>query len=321
VDRSSSLSIDQLAALIEVARYGTLRAAAKSLFITEQGVRNRLIALEEVLGHEVYHKGRGVRVGEVLTRDGKKLLPEAQRIVDQARGLKDLLDGHAAVREIHIASSQYLSTYLLIDAIGRFHRAEPTIRIWLSVRTERDIERALLTNPELAFGVAAPYEPVPELSYLHLFSMPWSAIVPHRHPLVRRKLLRLADLLDHPLILFERGSTGRQHVMEAFTRLELSPRVMMEATTTDLIVRMVSAGMGVALVPLLPSGVVTRGHAVTVLPLAEEIRPIDSGILLRRGEQLSEPSRRFAEFVRQQVGPIEVDCHTNPKRKRGRNAI
>jgi DNA-binding transcriptional LysR family regulator len=303
MDATPSLSIDQLAALIEVARHGTLRAAAKSLYISEQGVRNRLIALETELGRELYRKGRGVRVGEVLTPDGKKLLPEVQRIVEQSRGLKDLLDRQAAVREIHIASSQYLSTYLLIDAIGRFRRVEPSVRIWLSVRTERDIERALLTNPELAFGVAAPYEPAPELSYRHLFSMHWSAIVPHRHPLVRRKPLHLADLLEYPLILFERGSTGRQHIMEAFTKLELSPRVMMEATTTDLIVRMVSAAMGVALVPLLPSGVVTRGHAVTVLSLGDPIRPIDSGLLLRRGEQLSEPSRRFAEFVRQQVAP------------------
>jgi DNA-binding transcriptional LysR family regulator len=126
-------------------------------------------------------------------------------------------------------------------------------------------------------------------------------IVPHRHPLVRHKPLELANLLSYPLILFERGSTGRQHVMEAFARRELAPRVMMEATTTDLIVRMVAADLGIALVPLLPSGVVTRGHAVTVLPLTDPVRPIDSGLVLRRGETLSEPSRRFAEFVRQQV--------------------
>ena len=303
MQQSPSPSLDQLATLVEVARHGSLRAAAKSLFITEQGVRNRLITLEEVLGRELYYKARGVRVGEILTPDGKRLLPEAQQILEKARGLKEILDQRAATREIHIASSQYLSTYLLIDAIGRFHQLEPEIRVWLSVRTERDIEQALLSNPDLSFGVAAPYEPSPELTYRHLFSMTWSAIVPHRHVLVGKKTLRLADLLDHPLILFERGSTGRQHVMEAFTRLDLSPRVEMEATTTDLIVRMVAARMGVAIVPLLPSGVVTQGHKVTVLSLADEIRSIDSGLLIRRGEQLNESSRRFAEFVRNQVHP------------------
>src|SRR5687768_1986093 len=264
--QAPSFSVDQLAALVEVARHGSLLAAAKSLFITEQGVRNRLITLEAELGHELYHKGRGVRVGEILTRAGKRVLPEAMRLLEQAGCLKELLDEQAPSREIHIASSQYLSTYVLIDAIGRFHKLNPRVRIWLSVRTERDIEQALLTNPGLAFGVAAPYEPAVELTYEPLFSMSWSAIVPHRHPLVRKRPLQLADLVAHPLILFERGSTGRQHIMEAFSGLGLSPRVEMEATTTDLIVRMVSAGMGVALVPLLPSGVVTRGHAVTVLP-------------------------------------------------------
>ncbi|MEX2558736.1 MAG: hypothetical protein WD403_02425 [Pirellulales bacterium] len=40
-----SLSTDQVAAFVELARQGTLRAAAEGLHITEQGLRNRLGAL------------------------------------------------------------------------------------------------------------------------------------------------------------------------------------------------------------------------------------------------------------------------------------
>ncbi len=43
---STTLSIDQVAAFVELARQGTLRRAAEGLLITEQGVRNRLLALE-----------------------------------------------------------------------------------------------------------------------------------------------------------------------------------------------------------------------------------------------------------------------------------
>ena len=39
-----SLSTDQVAAFVELARQGTLRGAAGVLHITEQGVRNRLVA-------------------------------------------------------------------------------------------------------------------------------------------------------------------------------------------------------------------------------------------------------------------------------------
>ncbi|MDB5391293.1 MAG: cysB [Planctomycetaceae bacterium] len=296
-----SLSTDQLAALIEVARHGSLHAAAAALFITEQGVRNRLIALEEQLGAEVYRKARGVRRGDILTREGRALLPHVTRLLEAASGLRDLCTKSTTVQEVHLASSQYLATYLLIDVIRRFHEEEPGIRVWLSVRAERDIEHALLTNPDLSFGVAAPYELSPELSFRHLFSMNWSLITPRRHPLAKRGPIQLLDLQQQPLILYERGSTGRQHVMEAFAQAGVTPRVEMEATTTDLVVRMVAAGLGVAIVPLLPSGVVTAGQNVHVRELVEHVRPIDSGLLLRRGETLGPASQRFLDFVQQEA--------------------
>lgn len=296
-----SLSTDQLATLIEVSRQGSLRAASAALFITEQGVRNRLVSLEGELGVELYRKARGIRQGDILTAAGRALLPEAMRIVEQAGSLRDLLHKTTTRRDVHIASSQYLSTYVLIDVIRRFHRTEPLIRVWLSVRTERDIEQALIASPELAFGVSAPYEPSTELKYEHLFSMAWSAITPPQHPLARRKTISLHDLQDQPLILFERGSTGRQHVMEAFAQQGLTPRVEMEATTTDLVVRMVAAGLGVAVIPLLPMGVVTKGHAVAVRKLADDVRPIDSGLLIRRGDELSDASRLFIAFIQKEI--------------------
>src|SRR5207302_6047835 len=164
--------------------------------------------------------------------------------------------------EIHVAATQYLIVYVLIDAVRRFHEAFPHVRVRLSNRTEQEIEEALLHDPEVALGVAAPYESSPELEYRHLFSLDWSLITPPRHPLLRRPKLRLEHLTDLPLILFEHGSTGRQHVMDAFHGGGLSPRVDMETTNTEIIVRMVEAGLGVSIVPLMPSGAVTRGHKV-----------------------------------------------------------
>ena len=69
-----SLSTDQLAALVELARQGSLRAAAGVLHISEQGVRNRLVALESRLGVELYRKRRGIRRTAPLTEEGRTLL-------------------------------------------------------------------------------------------------------------------------------------------------------------------------------------------------------------------------------------------------------
>src|SRR5262249_47066992 len=136
-----------------------------------------------------------------------------------------------------------------------------------------------------------------ELEYRHMFSMGWSLVTPPRHPLLRKARLRLNDLTDLPLILFERGSTGRSHVMDAFHGEALSPRVEMETTNTEIIVRMVEAGLGVSIVPLMPSGAVTRGHKVAVRSLGKLMRPIHSALLLLRGEPLPPAVRAFADFL------------------------
>jgi len=292
-----SLSTDQVAAFVELARLGSLRAAAGVLHVTEQGVRNRLLALEGRLGVELYRKSRGLRQARPLTEQGQRFLPHAVAFLERARQLGEVFSDQAAPHEIHVAATQYLILYVLIDAVRRFHEAFPHIHVRLSNRTEQEIEQALLEDPELAFGVAAPYETSAELEYRHLFSLDWSLIAPVRHPLLRARQVTLRDLVELPLILFERGSTGRQHVVDAFHGQTLSPRVDMETTNTEIIVRMVEAGLGVSIVPLMPGGVVTRGRRIGVRGLGGVIRPIHSGVLVRRGECLSTAGQAFLDFL------------------------
>jgi DNA-binding transcriptional LysR family regulator len=299
---SPSLSTDQIAAFVELARLGSLRAAAEKLFISEQGVRSRLLALEKRLGVELYVKSRGMRSRTPLTTQGRQFLPHGEAFLERSRELCDLFEGQTSSQEVHIVASQYLIAYVLIDEISRFHRAYPKIHVRLSARTEREIDEALLETYEFSFGVAAPYEASPDLIYRPLFSMNWSLITSLRHPLGNRRSIRLSDIVKYPLIVYERGSTGRQHVAEAFQRLGLTPLVEIEATNTDLVVRMVEAGLGVAIVPLHPSGAVTRGRSVTIHSLGRQVRAIDSGLLLRRNPKMPEAATKLLDFLMTHAG-------------------
>jgi DNA-binding transcriptional LysR family regulator len=292
-----SLTTDQVAAFVQVVRLGSLRAAAESLFISEQGLRSRLLALEQRLGVELYRKSRGLRRRTPLTAQGEQFLPHATAFLDRAAELCELFHENQGPQIVQVVASQYLIAYVLIDAVRRFHEAYPQIHVRLSARTEREIEETLLTSLEFSFGVAAPYESSPELEYQHLFSMDWSLVAPPEHPLTKRHSVKLADVIRYPLVVYERGSTGRQHVVEAFQQRSLVPHVEIEATNTDLIVRMVEAGLGVAIVPLHPSGAVTRGRRVAIRPLGKQVRPIHSGVLVRRGERLSTAARELLEFL------------------------
>ena len=294
-----SLSTDQIAAFVELSRQGSIRAAATELGITEQGLRNRLVALEARLAAQLYRKARGQRRSTQLTEQGRRFLPHALAFLERARELADVLAESGGEQVVRVCASQYLVNYILIPVVRHFQEEAPGIHVRLSILGEEEIERALRQDPEIAFGVAAPYEPSPELDYSELFAMDWSLITPLRHPLSRcRGGPALRDIADEPLILFERGSTGRQHILDAFHEAGITPRVAMEATNTETIVRMVEGGLGISIVPLLESGVVTRGRKVGVRSLGTRIREIHSGVLTRRGERLAGASGRFLDFVR-----------------------
>jgi DNA-binding transcriptional LysR family regulator len=292
------LTTDQVRAFVELSRHGQIRAAARLLNVTEQGLRNRVIALESQLGVELYRKCRGPRRGAPLTDHGRRFVPQALAFLERAHELCRTFDVEAGEQEIRVAASQYLIRYVLIDVLRQFRKREPKIHVRVSTMNEREVEESLLREPEVAFGLAAPYEPSPNLDYHELFSMSWSLICPPRHPLCARTRVRLEDLAEVPLILYERGSTGRQHVLDAFYEKDLSPRVVFETTSTEIIVSMVEAGLGLSIVPLLPTGAVTRGRRVEVRPLRTSIRAIHSGVLLRRGHTPAGASQRLLGFIK-----------------------
>ncbi len=292
------LSTDQVAAFVELARQGQIRSTASVLGITEQGVRNRLLTLEAQLGVELYRKSRGPRRSAVLTDQGRRFLPHALAFLERAVELCQAVDLETGTQEIRVAASQYLTRYVLIDVLQAFRTQAPDIHVRVSTMNEREVEDAVLSDPDVAFGLAAPYESSPQLVYHHLFGMSWSLICPRRHVLATQRSVTLAALADQPLILYERGSTGRQHVLDAFHERHLAPRVALETTSTETIVSMVEAGLGVSIVPLLPSGSITRGRRVEVRPMADTIRPILSGVLMRRGETPVRGAARLLEFTR-----------------------
>ena len=124
-DSHLHLSTDQVAAFVELSRQGKIRAAAQVLGITEQGLRNRLIALEERLGVELYRKGRGARRSTPLTDRGRHFLPHALAFLERAHDLYRAFEIDVGQQEIHLAASQYLIRYVLIDVLKEFRRQAP----------------------------------------------------------------------------------------------------------------------------------------------------------------------------------------------------
>lgn len=91
----------------------------------------------------------------------------------------------------------------------------------------------------------------PDLAVMVVRREPFVVALPADHPLASRKLVAPRDLSKEPFVIFprRRGAVLHDAVINACQDAGFSPRVVQEATELPTQVSLVSAGMGVALVP------------------------------------------------------------------------
>ncbi|MBI2398026.1 MAG: hypothetical protein HYV17_09520 [Xanthomonadales bacterium] len=269
-----------LDATLTLLREGSLAAAA-GVGRDAEAVLVAARAVESRLGVRLFAFAPGSPDRIEATADGRRFLHRAPRLLAEERQFLDAFQCDAEAQSLRVLCSHYLASYLLIEIIGRYLAAHPALPLRLSVRTEQQILGALLQGEERAVGFAAPVDFPEEVRYTHWFDLQWALVVPCAHRFATpARAVSLQELAQEKLILFEPGSTGRQHVLEALHAAQVRVSAAMQATGTGVIVQMVEAGLGVAILPLLASGRVTAGHAVRVVPLVESVQPIQSGILV-----------------------------------------
>jgi DNA-binding transcriptional LysR family regulator len=138
---------------------------------------------------------------------------------------------------------------------------------------------------------------------LPLLREPLVAALPQRHSLARgRGPLPLARLKDAPFILFPRHmAPGLYDDVVGFCRKAgFSPRVEQEAVQMQTIVSLVSAGLGVALIP---ASMRNLGRTGVVYRRLRESSPLtEIALAWRTGDQRPAVTR-FLETVRSVVRP------------------
>jgi DNA-binding transcriptional LysR family regulator len=73
-------------------------------------------------------------------------------------------------------------------------------------------------------------------------------VVRKGHPLSARKTISIAETMAFPLLLSPRGTMLREATDEAFLRAGLRPEAAQESWSTLTLLRLVEAGLGVALI-------------------------------------------------------------------------
>jgi DNA-binding transcriptional LysR family regulator len=223
-----------------------------------------------------------------LTEAGRVLLPYAER------ALESLDQGTAAVRDlvrgtggrIEIGAAPAVSTYVLPRALQRFASEHPAVA--LGVRTGHSEELLSLVLAEQVQIAIVRTLRHPEIESTPLYEDEVVLATHPAHAFAGDHAVRVEQLGDQPLILFDPSSSYHELTSAMFRAAGVAPRGVMVLDSIDAAKRMVQLGLGIALLPRsalreeLDDGSLAAIAVVSTAPVRRQIVAIrrrDSGDL------------------------------------------
>ncbi|MEU2712147.1 LysR substrate-binding domain-containing protein [Streptomyces sp. NPDC007205] len=298
----------QLRYFQSVARYEHISRAAEELRIAQPSLSRAIARLEAELGSPLFDRqGRRIR----LNQYGAVFL----RHVDRA--LSELDDGRRAVHEardtglgrVSVASETLLT---ISSLLGSFRAAYPRADVRLFQSDADEMDRQLRAR-EVDFCVASQPLTGTHLESIELVREEVLLGVPHGHWLDGRDSVTIAEVADEPFVSTRHG-WQRALLDRLFASEGLTPVLSCEGDEPGASGDLISAGLGIGLIPAMSRQVGTRIPLAWVHVDAPDCHRVLS-LVWNRETHLSEAARRFREFVTSK--PFMT--HRLPDRRRTRH--
>jgi len=200
--------------LDEVARRGSIRAAAARLNVSSSAINRQILELESSLGAQIFHRLpkrlRLTPIGELLIAHVRQTLKDFERVQLRLDDMKSARTG-----DVTIATMNGLAGGLLPSVLAAFQRAHPRVQVSVRSLFAEDIVKAVLSG-EADLGIAYNLPKTPGLTASAVYHTRLGAVVVPTHPLALRSPARLADCLDYPIVLGDQSMTIHGLMMSAF---------------------------------------------------------------------------------------------------------
>ncbi|KAI3603246.1 Transcriptional regulator, LysR family (plasmid) [Cupriavidus necator H850] len=252
---------------LSVAREGSIKRAAELEHIAQSALSRRIAELERNLGVGLFIRST---TGVALTDAGERALELGRKlnadIVAFTREVQDLGDKVAGVVRLSASPSAIIG--FLPERLHGFKQAHPLVEIALFERSTAESIRACLDDVvDVGIGVAA--NAPPGLESWPFAIDPLNVVVPVNHSLAKRKRLRYAEILDHPLVVVQPGGALAQELREQATNLRVPFNQSVAVSSFEAGCRMVEAGLGIAVLPNSASAAYAGSDRFIRIPLQE----------------------------------------------------
>ena len=287
------MELYQLRGFAAVAESGHLTRAAERLHLSQPALSAQIKALEDELGVHLFERGPS---GMALTAAGKRLLPEATKVLadaaslhGKARAMEGEVAGHVRVGTLSDPAFIRLADFLA-QATARFPLVEIELRHEVSGAAFEKVRDAALEASFYYGDLAHPAVgtvPLREIAYRVAAPAAW-----------RSKVLRAAwaDISALPWLMAPPISTHRVLATRLFAERGSAPTTLIEADNEAVIRSLVASGLGIALVR---EDLAREGEATGELVILPETRLPTTLQFIYANDKREEPEMRaLLEVIR-----------------------
>jgi DNA-binding transcriptional LysR family regulator len=293
------MELRQLRYFVAVAEELHFGRAARRLHISQPPLSQQIISLERELEVQLFLRtGRGVQ----LTTAGSRFLEHARGVLRQAsqavRSAQRASRGE--IGELSIGFVGSLAFTYVPRVLQVFVRRYPDITLLLNEQTIAE-QLDALQDGRLQVGLLRPPVAPPELDSETLLVEPFIVAIPSDHQLAALERVPVESLREQPLITVP-GRFGLRYysqVLGMFHRAGFDPTVVQEIRHLNAAIGLVSAGLGLTILP--ESLGVVRVPGVVYRPIVGSQEGPEIGIAWRRGDP-SAALARFREVAREVIG-------------------
>jgi DNA-binding transcriptional LysR family regulator len=300
--------------LDEVSRLGSIRKAAARLNVASSAINRQILALENELGAPIFERmPRRLRLtstGEILIAHVRETLKGHQRVEAQIEALKGLARGEATIATMNGLAAGPLPRFL--SSILDRH---PRVHLRVRVLPFDQMTNALITGEaDLALTYNPPTSPGLRIVASHDLGL--GAVVSPRHPLTKRRPLRLADCAEFPLAIADFSMTIRPAVDLAFTHAGIPLHPTIETNSIEFMKKAARSGQAITFLNAVDVAEEVAAGEICHLPLDELSKhPIALKLMVRaRGGLDAFPSLVVEELRRAMPKLDPIDTERTHKR-------
>ena len=244
------MNIQQIEYLLAVNKYRSFSKAAENIFVTQPALTIQIRRLEDELGVELFDRNKKplepTEIGERIIEQARFLQKNIEKLSDIVSEFKRELSGN-----LRIGIIPTVSPYLVPKFVNEFVENFPEVNLQFTELITEDI-LSHLEEGTLDAGIIVTPFPMKNMTVFPLYYEEFFLYVSDKHPLIKRKNIRVSELNLQDLWLLEEGNCFRNQVINICRRekdYKSKWKFDYESLSIDSLLKIVNSSRGITVIP------------------------------------------------------------------------